>query len=186
MQRYLIAVFDDREHAEAAVHDLKEAGIPTEEISIAAGKHHHRHLIDRLGLSDTPIFTGSNAEGQEGRQAAGVGARAGAGIGAAVGLIAGIPLFLATGGGAALLVAGSIAAVLGGGVTGAAAGGLAGGLINMGLPAPKAEHVEGKVQGGAIVVSLRADERDITRIESIFNRHDLDEVIITAVGGAVA
>lgn len=186
MQRYLIAVFDSREHAEAAVHDLKEAGIGANEISIAAGQHHHRNLIDRLGLSDTPIYTDSNAAGQEGRNAAEVGMRAGAGIGAAVGLLAGIPLFIATGGGAALLVGGTIATLIGGGVAGAAAGGLVGALINMGLPRAKAEEVREKVRGGAIVVSLRADERDISRIEDIFNRHQLDEVIITAVGGAVA
>lgn len=184
MQRYLIAVFEGREQAEAAVQDLQAAGIHADNISVAAGKHHHRSLIDCLGLSDTPIFTDSNAEGQEGRNAAGVGMRAGAGIGAAVGLLAGIPLFLA--GGPALLVGGGIAAIMGGGVAGAAAGGLVGALINMGLPRPKAEEVRERVHSGAIVVSLRADEKDMGRIEDICNNHDAEEVILTAVGGAVA
>lgn len=184
MQRYLVAVFEDREHAEAAVHDLTAAGVHAQNISVAAGKRHHRNLIDCLGLSDTPIYTSSNAEGQEGRNAAGVGMRAGAGIGAAVGLIAGIPLFLA--GGSVVLVGGAIATLMGGGVAGAAAGGLVGALINMGLSRPKAEEVHGRVSDGAIILSLRAEESDLCRIEDIFNSHGADEVIITAVGGAVA
>jgi hypothetical protein len=109
MQRYLTAIFEDRERAEAAIRDLQATDIPAEEISIALGRHHHRNLIERLGMSDTPLVTDSNVEGQEAHHVTETGMKTGASIGSVVGLIAGIQLILATGGGAGLLVAGAIA-----------------------------------------------------------------------------
>lgn len=185
MQRYLTAIFNDRDHAEAAVGDLRAAGISVDEISVVVGRHHHRTLIERLGRSDTPLVTDSNVSGQEDREATETGMKAGAGLGSVVGLLAGIPLVLATGGGAGLLVAGAIAGILGGGVAGAAAGSLAGALIRMGVPHPQAEDIQNRVHGGAIVVNLRTDERQVPAIEAVLNRHDVDEVLLTALGGAV-
>jgi hypothetical protein len=182
----MITVFNDREHAEAAIAEMQALNIVPASMSIAAGEHHHRSLIDRLGMSDTPILTGSNLSGQEANRAAEHGLRAGAGLGAAVGLLAGIPLFLATGGGVGLLVAGTIAAAMGGGVSGAAVGGLAGALIGMGLPRPKAEDMLERVHGGAVIVTVRAGDEDLRRIEEVFNRHEMDEAVLTAVGGAIA
>jgi hypothetical protein len=166
----MITVFNDREHAEAAIAEMQALNIVPASMSIAAGEHHHRSLIDRLGMSDTPILTGSNLSGQEANRAAEHGLRAGAGLGAAVGLLAGIPLFLATGGG----------------VSGAAVGGLAGALIGMGLPRPKAEDMLERVHGGAVIVTVRAGDEDLRRIEEVFNRHEMDEAVLTAVGGAIA
>ena len=182
MQRYMIAIFEDRQHAEAAITGLTAAGIPAEDIGIAAGEHHHRSLIDRLGMHDTPLLTGSNANVQEeNREAAEKGMLAGAGVGAIAGLIAGIGLLAASGAGLALLVAGPIAAAIGGGVTGAAAGGLGGALIGMGIPHEHAQQLQERVHAGAIIVSLHADERYVDDIERVFNEHEVEEVVITGV-----
>ena len=185
MQRYLTAIFNDRDHAEAAVSDLQAAGISVDEISVVVERHHHRTLIERLGHSDTPLVTNSNVSGQEDRELTETGMKAGAGLGSVVGLLAGIPLVLATGGGAGLLVAGAIAGILGGGVAGAAAGSLAGALIRMGVPHSRAEDIQNRVRSGAIMVSLRTDERHVPAIEDVFHRHGADEVLLTAVAGAV-
>jgi hypothetical protein len=140
-----VGVFHDREHAQAAVNELRQNGFREEDIGIAYRGEEHLH-----GGHDVSERGSHAAEG------AGVGAATGAGIGAlwGLGVIAGVLPAIGP-----AIAGGTLAAILSSAAAGAAAAGLAGALVGVGLPEDEANYYEGEFKSGRIVVTVRAERR---------------------------
>ena len=151
-KQIISAVFDDRSEAEAAVEELRSAGIDTGRLSVIGRDE------DRTTVSDG---TGEVLDDDAVGDTAG-GALAGAGIGAILGVAA-----LAIPGVGPLAAAGAIAssAIPGaagiGAAVGAAAGGLTGFLKDHGVDEDDAEYYEGRINEGGIFVSADVGEGDV-------------------------
>ena len=151
-KQIISAVFDNRSEAEAAVQELRSAGIETGRLSVIGRDE------DRTTVSDG---TGEVVDDDAVGDTAG-GALAGAGIGAILGVAA-----LAIPGVGPLAAAGAIAssAIPGaagiGAAVGAAAGGLTGFLKDHGVDDDDAEYYEGRINDGGIFVSADVGEGDV-------------------------
>ena len=147
-QNIISAVFDSRTEADAAIAELRSAGIETDKLSIIGR--------DEDGATRTD---GSGEEAKEGIGDTLKGALGGAGIGAVLGVAA-----LAIPGVGPLAAAGAIAssaipgaAAVGAGV-GAAAGGIAGMLQDHGVSDEDADYYEGRINDGGTFVSVDAGD----------------------------
>jgi hypothetical protein len=140
-----VGVFHDRDHAQAAVNELRQNGFREEDIGVAYRGEDHLH-----GSHEVTDRGSHAAEG------AGVGAATGAGIGAlwGLGVIAGVLPAIGP-----AIAGGTLAAILSSAAAGAAAAGLAGALVGLGLPEDEAEYYEGEFKSGRIVVTVRAESR---------------------------
>lgn len=151
-QQTISAVFDDRSEAEAAVRELRNAGVDTGRLSVIGRDE------DRTTVSDG---TGEVVDDDAGSDAVG-GALAGAGIGALLGVAA-----LAIPGVGPLVAAGAIAstaipgaAAIGAGI-GAVAGGLTGFLKDHGVSDDDAAYYEGRISEGGIFVSANIGDGSV-------------------------
>ena len=151
-QNLISAVFDSRSEAESAVQELRNAGAPTDGISIVGRDEKRTTATDGSG-EVTDYDAGSDAV---------KGALGGAGIGAILGVAA-----LAIPGVGPLAAAGAIAssaipgaAAIGAGA-GAVAGGLGGFLKDHGVSDEDARYYEGKINDGGIFVSVDASNGNI-------------------------
>lgn len=170
------AVFDDCDHAEKAIHELREAGVPDDAISVV---QLHKDDDDRERDRDDhtrTIDTGDNKAS---------GAAKGAATGAAVGAIAGIGALLIPGigpfiaGGAlaqAIGTAGS--AAVASGAVGAAAGGLTGALVDYGFDREHAEYYEKRIREGGVLVAVDTSDNP--------SAHAPTRGILRAAGGVSA
>ena len=148
--RTITALFDTYDHAASAVRAIRDAGIPSADISMIAN--------NVAGELDADVDAGEGAAA-----GAGVGAVAGGGAGLLAGLgavaIPGIGPVIAGG----WLLATAVGALAGAAV-GGAAGGLLGALANAGVPEEEAHVYAEGVRRGGTLVSVRADD---TRADSI-------------------
>ena len=140
-----VAVFAERDDAQDAINDLKNAGFRGDDISLVARQRD-----------------------EAGRMAAETGTRAGEGAttgAVAGGILGGLGGFLAGVGALAIPVigpvvaAGAFATALTGAAVGAGVGAIAGALIGMGIPKEEADWYEERVKGGAWLVTVRAGGR---------------------------
>ena len=152
-QNIISAVFDDRSGAEAAVNELRSAGIETDNLSIIGRDEDQTSVRDGSG-----DVVESNATGDAVK-----GALGGAGIGALLGVAA-----LAIPGVGPLVAAGAIAssAIPGAVAIGAGAGALAGGLTGLlkdhGVSDDDAVYYESRINDGGIFVSVDASSGNIS------------------------
>jgi uncharacterized membrane protein len=144
-QNVISAVFDSRSEAEAAVSELRSAGVDNSSLSVVGREE------GRTSVSDG---SGDVTDDDAGEDAA-KGALAGAGVGAILGIAA-----LAIPGVGPLAAAGAIAssaipgaAAIGAGA-GAVAGGLGGYLKDHGVSDEDASYYEGRINDGGIFVSV--------------------------------
>jgi len=148
--RTITALFDTYDHAASAVRAIRDAGIPSADISMIAN--------NVAGELDADVDAGEGAAA-----GAGVGAVAGGGAGLLAGLgavaVPGIGPVIAGG----WLLATAVGALAGAAV-GGAAGGLLGALANAGVPEEEAHVYAEGVRRGGTLVSVRADD---TRADSI-------------------
>jgi hypothetical protein len=132
------ALFSDREHAEAAVYQLRDFGIAQDDIGIAvpaAGSYQRRDPSDREVV-----------------EAVGKGAA----TGAPLGTIGGLSLFgLITGEAIALTVGGLLVAGAGGLLWGAAIGGLVGVMTRVRRRSDRDSWVEVQLGGSDVLVVVR-------------------------------
>ncbi len=151
-QNIISAVFDSRSEAEAAIGELRSAGIDSGKLS----------LIGRDG-DGTTVTDGSGERAEEGAGDTVKGALGGAGIGAILGVAA-----LAIPGVGPLAAAGAIAssAIPGAAAIGAGAGAVAGGLTGLlrdhGVSDEDATYYEGRINDGGIFVSVDASEDEVS------------------------
>ena len=149
--------------AEHLVLRLKEAGFTSNDISVL--------FPDKQGTKD--FAHEKNTKAPEGAATGGV---AGMGIGAGLGWLAGIGM-LAIPGVGPLIAAGPIMAALSGAALGGATGGIIGGLVGMGIPEYEAKLYDGKIRGGAALVSVHTEngaEKD--RAEKIFKEVGAEDI----------
>lgn len=152
-QNIISAVFDNRSEAEAAVQELRSAGVDTGRLSVVGRDEGRTTVTDGSG-EVTDDDAGEDAV---------KGALGGAGLGAILGIAA-----LAIPGVGPLAAAGAIAssaipgaAAIGAGV-GAVAGGLTGYLKDHGVSDEDAEYYEGRINEGGIFLSVDASEGSIS------------------------
>jgi len=151
-QNIISAVFDSRSEAEAAIGELRSAGIDRGKLS----------LIGRDG-DGTNVTDGSGERAEKGIGDTVKGALGGAGIGAILGVAA-----LAIPGVGPLAAAGAIAgsAIPGAAAIGAGAGAVAGGLTGMlkdhGVSDEDATYYESRINDGGIFVSVDTSEDDVS------------------------
>jgi hypothetical protein len=167
MERTIIGVFSNREHAEMAITDLRSLGLADADIS---------YVYSSDGKTVTEDGGGTKV---------GSGAAAGATTGAVLGAIAG--LAVANGilpGLGTLFVAGPLAAALGltgaaattaaGAATGLAAGGFLGALAGLGVNEDEAKVYEERVRLGGILVT--AHTNNAMGVKEVFTRHSAEEI----------
>jgi hypothetical protein len=159
--RTVTALFDSYDHAASAVRAVRDAGIPSADISLVANT--------TAGVADEAIDAEESAAA-----GAGVGAVAGGGAGLLAGLgtlaIPGIGPVIAGG----WLLATAIGALAGAAV-GGAAGGLLGALANAGVPEESAHvYAEGVRRGGALVSVRAPDDRAETVAAILHNAAGVD------------
>lgn len=140
MARPIVGIFTNRESAEQAITDLKQAGFDT----------------NRIGL-----LMKNRAETKEAASGAGVhtagGAVTGGLIGGAVGaILAATGTFVIPGIGP-FISAGILATAIVGGAVGA----IAGALVGMGIPREEAEYYETRVREGHVLVTIDTQGREI-------------------------
>ena len=163
-QNTISAVFDDRSAAEAAIRELRSAGVDSNRLSVIGRDE------DRTTVSDG---SGEVTDDDAGSDAA-KGALGGAGIGALLGVAA-----LAIPGVGPLAAAGAIAssAIPGAAAIGAGAGALAGGLTGLlkdhGVNDDDASYYESRINDGGIFVSVDASGGDMpaNRVREILSRN---------------
>jgi hypothetical protein len=139
----VLGVFYTRLEAEQAIHDLRTAGFPQDQIGMVARDSGGRVVEE----------TSSETMAEEGAAA---GAVVGAGAGALVGLgvIAGtIPVI------GPVLAIGTLGTILLNAAGGAVILGLVGALIGLGIPEEDAKYYEGEVHGGRFLVTVDAGNR---------------------------
>jgi len=153
--RTITALFDTYDHAASAVRAIRDAGIPSADISMIAN--------NVAGELDADVDAGEGAAA-----GAGVGAVAGGGAGLLAGLgavaIPGIGPVIAGG----WLLATAVGALAGAAV-GGAAGGLLGALANAGVPEEEAHVYAEGVRRGGTLVSVRADDSRADSIAAILS-----------------
>ncbi len=156
MSTNVVALFDDRDEAQRAVHDLLAAGVSQQRISFLAS--------DPDGRLSREV---SDDEGNMAAEGAATGLTTGALVGGALGLLLGAGIiFLPIG----LAVAGPLAGLIAGGAAGAATGGILGGLVGMGIPAEHAEVYAESVRRGSTLLSVDVDQHDLDRVHQILDR----------------
>ena len=166
-RRTIAGLFRDRETAERAIQDLKDAGFRGDQIGIVMrDRNEQGEMVEQTGThAATGAVSGIVGGGILGGLVGfllGIGALAIPGIGP---VVAGGALASALG------VAGGTAAA-GAGI-GAAAGGIVGALIGMGIPETEARHFEAGVRAGGVLVTVETRGRAQEALE-ILERNGAD------------
>lgn len=154
-------LFDDYADARAAVTEMEQAGVPSENISIIANNVGGWHAGESHAV-----------------EGAGTGAAVGAVSGGTLGLLAGLGLMAIPGVGP-VVAAGWLVATLAGAAAGAvsigAVGGIIGGLIDAGVYEEDAHfYAEGIRRGGTLVIARLLDEPMAYRVQAILGRASVD------------
>lgn len=158
MTKTLTRVYDDYTTADAAVQDLKAAGLSDNHIAIVASNADGWH---KPGSSEVDPKHDKNRDGHDDRsQGAAKGGGLGAVAGGAVGVAAGLGM-LAIPGIGPVVAMGWLASLAAGAVAGGAAGGLIGALVESGTSKENAElYAEAVRRGGAIVTAKVPDDEE--------------------------
>lgn len=142
MKRSIFALYTDRSTAEAAIEQLKAAGIAPEGVSIL--------------FAEPPATEEPSTKAPEGTA---TGGTAGFVLGGIFGWLAGIGS-LAIPGLGPFVAAGPILAALSGAAVGAALGGIAGALVGMGIPEYEARRYEAQLREGKLLLSIHLEDAE--------------------------
>lgn len=162
--RTIVRMFDDRDHALAALSDLERAGYTQDEVSLMAAGD-----TARTGTTTTDTVAPETGSG------AGVGATLGTLVGGGAGLLAGIGAMAIPGLGP-IVAAGWLVSALAGAGVGAAAGGLLGSLVGSGVDEREAHFYTEGIRRGGTLVSVRGDDPRIAEAERILARHQAVDI----------
>lgn len=141
----IVGVFEMRSQADAAIHELQEAGFRDEQLGFVVrnGEHSVVHGVEN-GTNE--MDTGS-------------GAVAGVVSGGIIGGVVGAAAALLVPGVGPAIAGGILIAVLGGVVFGAAAGGILGALTAMGIPEEEARYYESEFSSGRTIITVQTADR---------------------------
>lgn len=167
MGHSVFCTVNSRDQATKIVEKLKISGFSSSDISVL--------LPDKSNTRD--FAHEQNTKAPEG---AATGATTGAALGGGLGWLAGIGA-LAIPGLGPLIAAGPIMAALTGAAVGGTVGGVTGALIGMGVPEFEAKRYEGKVKGGAALISVHSESSDETaRVKKIFEDSEAEDISTAA------
>ncbi len=148
MARSIVGLFANRQTAEQAIVDLKNAGFDPSRIGVVMqDKKEAQEVAHEHGTSSTEGAVGGSI----------IGGTAGALLAATGALV--IP-------GIGPFISGGILATA---LVGGAAGWLVGGLVGLGIPKEEAEYYEGRVQQGSTLVTVDAQGRDSEARQVLLN-----------------
>jgi hypothetical protein len=160
--RTITALFDTYDHAASAVRSLKDAGVPSEDISLVANNTH----------GEIRTYDEDHGETSPGK-GAGLGAATGAGIGLLAGLGA-----LAIPGIGPVVAGGWLLSTAVGAALGATSGGILGALMESGVPEEDAHvYAEGVRRGGALVTARVDEARADTANAILKNANGVDVAV---------
>ena len=170
--RTIARLYDSYADATAVVSELEGTGIDHSNISLVANADAHGRYTTTTGsLAGGGTSTVDPADPSDLDSGAGSrrGAVAGTVVGGGAGLLAGIGA-LAIPGIGPLVAAGWLVATLAGAAAGAASGGLIGALTGAGVTHDEANAYNEGVKHGGTLVTVRVDDVDVSRVESIMQR----------------
>lgn len=152
----VIAVFNDLEHAEKAVHVLDRGEFPTEQVSFVAKRQgKFPENMEEFEMEDDSVCD----------------AAVGAGLGAIVGVLAGIGVMVVSGLGVVFLVG-----PIGGGLGGAVAGAFLGGLGGWGVHKEHVRHFERLIKEGKVLVIAHGNPLELVHADRILKELDPSEL----------
>lgn len=158
-RRVIVGVFQDREQAMRAVHDLEAAGFNENQVGFA---------IRKPGEQGEPKL---NINSDQGASPLGKVPLTGAATGGVVGGIAGAAAALLIPGIGPILAGGILAGVLGGAVVGAAAGDMVGTFVGMGIAENQAKYYEEEFREGRALVMVNTTDPQLQKeAEEIMDR----------------
>ena len=166
MTRTITRLYDNRNDAMEAAHDVERQGIPSQDISIVASNKDSWYDKDKdAGAREKTHDTGGGVA---------KGAATGGALGAGAGLLTGLGLLVIPGIGP-VVAAGWLGATIIGAATGAVAGGAVGGLVgaltDAGVPEEEAHIYSEGVRRGGTLLSVRVDDARASDIEMALDRY---------------
>src|SRR5512135_525337 len=170
----VVGVFEDRRQADAAINELRKAGVREDQIGVAS-----RHTEGEAATTTT------GEQGTKWETGAITGALAGAGLGGLVGLgiMAGVIPVIGP-----VIAGGTLAVILANAAGGAAIGGLLGALMGAGIPEEEARYYQGEFEAGRTLVTVTVDGRYDEAV-AILHRHgayDMQTAAARTAGTAAA
>jgi len=166
-----VGVFPHRRDAEAALHELRDAGFNMDHVSVV-GKDAGSH--DQIAGADVS----DRAMGNKADEGAKAGAATGGALGGLTGLLVGLGALAIPGIGPVMAggaLATALATTAAGGAIGATAGGLGGALIGLGIPEERARVYNDRVNRGDYLVMVDGTEDEIRHAETILSRRGIQE-----------
>jgi len=165
-------LFNQHDEALEAVSALERAGVDPDRISLVSNNADNWHAGHRHPDADRPRGD-LNGDGENDiAEGAGKGAATGGVLGAGAGVLAGLGM-LAIPGLGPVVAAGWLASTAVGAAAGAAVGGTAGGLLGAlkeaGHDDDEAQVYAEGVRRGGTLVSVRTEEADRVRVETLLN-----------------
>jgi hypothetical protein len=179
LEQRAIGTFTSYQLAEDALGELKQTGFLMNQVSLI-GRDVNSHP-ESTGVNTSSTIVGAsdlNAEVKDAGMAIQTGAAAGSALGGVTGLLVGLGAIAIPSVGPVMLAgaaATAIATAVSGTAIGAAAGSLAGGLTGMGFSADRAQTCSDHVSEGRYLVMVEGTAVDITRAETVFNNHSIQE-----------
>src|SRR5690242_4378638 len=171
MTRTITRLYDNRNDALEAAHEIERMGIPTQDISIVASNKDSWYDKDKY--SGELKHDGRDKAHDTGSGIA-KGAATGGVLGAGAGLLTGLGLLTIPGIGP-VVAAGWLGATIIGAATGAAAGGAIGGLVGAlteaGVPEEEAHVYSEGVRRGGTLLSVRAEDARASDVEMALDRY---------------
>jgi uncharacterized protein (TIGR02271 family) len=153
----VVAVFEDRRHADQAIAELKRAGFRDDQVGVAM-----RQIEGSTGANATAETGDTYAE--EGT-AAGVLTGLGLGALAGLGVLSGVIPVIGP-----AIAGGTLGVILSNAAAGAAVAGLAGALIGYGIPEEEAKYYHSEFEAGRTIVTVQANGR-YDEAYTILRRH---------------
>ncbi len=162
--RRAVGIFSNRDDAQSALYELRDAGFPMDRISVIA-----------QNLDQGEQIGGVEAKSREeqAKGGAGAGAVAGTATGGLLGLIGSIGVLAIPGVGIAAEAGIVLANTLLGSGLGAAGGGLLGALIGWGIPEDQARYYDERVTQGDYLVMVEGTLQEIQTAEAVLNRRGI-------------
>lgn len=165
-----VGVFSNRQDAEHALTELRDAGFPMDRVSVVAKDAERNDDLAGASMSD---HVGNKAD-----EGAGVGAATGGAVGGLTGLLVGLGLLAIPGIGPIMLAgatATTIATTLAGAGIGAAAGSLIGALVGLGVPEERARVYGDRVSRGDYLVIVDGNEDEIRHAEAVLSHRGIQD-----------
>lgn len=164
LPQLVVAIFDERVRAQAAVQDLQQHGFDGEQLSAL-----FRH--DETSATTEEVIE-LDREAEETSEDVAIGGT----VGGLAGLLGGLALFSIPALGPFLGV-GVLATTIGGAAVGSAVGERMAHLATLGVPHERAQRYGSALESGQVVLSVSArDPHEVMRAREILTRHQADEI----------